>query len=191
MRPSKCADALAHAETEASRANGAVRAAEGRRMDARRRFAAFHRTNMSRSRVLQGLLLYLVSQTKESPPFSLYCFSPYKAVAAPRCRTSPSLWPGGAPLSPGRSVSRTRTRPLPHHRPTRIIVEHVTSGRCRFEAMSFAKPFARQISAARRLSENFVFLTLLILVNEPLLCDPSFHKTRTPASYDVRERPVY
>ena len=75
---------------------------------------------------------------KESPPFSLYCFSPYKAVAAPRCRTSPSLWPGGAPLSPGRSVSRTRTRPLPHHRPTRIIVEHVTSGRCRFEAMSFA-----------------------------------------------------
>ncbi len=138
MRPSKCADALAHAETEASRANGAVRAAEGRRMDARRRFAAFHRTNMSRSRVLQGLLLYLVSQTKESPPFSLYCFSPYKAVAAPRCRTSPSLWPGGAPLSPGRSVSRTRTRPLPHHRPTRIIVEHVTSGRCRFEAMSFA-----------------------------------------------------
>ena len=153
MRPSKCADALAHAETEASRANGAVRAAEGRRMDARRRFAAFHRTNMSRSRVLQGLLLYLVSQTKESPPFSLYCFSPYKAVAAPRCRTSlspykavaaprcrtsPSLWPGGAPLSPGRSVSRTRTRPLPHHRPTHIIVEHVTSGRCRFEAMSFA-----------------------------------------------------
>ena len=53
-------------------------------------------------------------------------------------RTSPSLWPGGAPLSPGRSVSRTRTRPLPHHRPTHIIVEHVTSGRCRFEAMPFA-----------------------------------------------------
>ena len=65
----------------------------------------FHRTNMSRSRVLQGLLLYWVLQTKDSPPFSLYCFSPYKAVAAPRCRTSPSLWPGGAPLSPGRSVS--------------------------------------------------------------------------------------
>ena len=159
-------------------------------MDARRRFAAFHRTNMSRSRVLQGLLLYLVSQTKESPPFSLYCFSPYKAVAAPRCRTSPSLWPGGAPLSPGRSVSRTRTRPLPHHRPTHIIVEHVTSGRCRFEAMPFAN-----LSLARFLRRGahrkLLFLTLLILVNEPLLCDPSFHKTRTPASYDVRERPVY
>ena len=39
---------------------------------------------------------------------------------------------------PGRSVSRTRTHPLPHHRPTHIIVEHVTSGRCRFEAMPFA-----------------------------------------------------
>ena len=74
---------------------------------------------MSRSRVLQGLLLYLVSQTKESPPFSLYCFSPYKAVAAPRCRTSPSLWPGGAPLSPGRSVSwgRSATRRRPRPRP--------------------------------------------------------------------------
>ena len=119
MRPSKCADALAHAETEASRANGAVRAAEGRRMDARRRFAAFHRTNMSRSRVLQGLLLYLVSQTKESPPFSLYCFSPYKAVAAPRCRTSPSLWPGGAPLSPGRSVFM----PLASSNPPRQCME--------------------------------------------------------------------
>ena len=72
------------------------------------------------------------------PSFQFVLLSPYKAVAAPRCRTSPSLWPGGAPLSPGRSVSRTRTHPLPHHRPTHIIVEHVTSGRCRFEAMPFA-----------------------------------------------------
>ena len=74
---------------------------------------------MSRSRVLQGLLLYWVLQTKDSPPFSLYCFSPYKAVAALRCRTSPSLWPGGAPLSPGRSVSwgRSATRRRPRPRP--------------------------------------------------------------------------
>ena len=74
---------------------------------------------MSRSRVLQGLLLYLISQTKESPPFSLYCFSPYKAVAAPRCRTSPSMWPGGAPLSPGRSVFM----PLASSNPPRQCME--------------------------------------------------------------------
>ena len=122
MRPSKCADALAHAETEASRANGAVRAAEGRRMDARRRFAAFHRTNMSRSRVLQGLLLYLVSQTKESPPFSLYCFSPYKAVAAPRCRTSPSLWPVELPSPRADLFSPHPAQPprFRNHRPTAL-----------------------------------------------------------------------
>ena len=98
---------------------------------------------------------------RRHPPFSLYCFSPYKAVAAPRCRTSPSSLARWSSPLPGPICSRTRTRPLPHHRPTRIIVEHVTSGRCRFEANAVCQPFARQISAARRLSENFFLPTLL------------------------------
>ncbi len=72
------------------------------------------------------------------PSFQFVLLFPLQSSGGTSGRTSPSLWPGGAPLSPGRSVSRTRTRPLPHHRPTHIIVEHVTSGRCRFEAMSFA-----------------------------------------------------
>ena len=57
--------------------------------------------------------------------------------------------------------------------------------------MSFANLSLARFLRRGAYQENFFFLTLLILVNEPLLCDPSFHKTRTPASYDVRERPVY
>ena len=38
------------------------------------------------------------------PSFQFVLLFPYKAVAVRRHRIIPSLWPGGAPLSPGRSV---------------------------------------------------------------------------------------
>ena len=94
---------------KASRANGTDLPAEGGGRDAHRRFAAVSQDEHDSITCSSRLTFILNPANERSPPFSLYCFSPYKAVAALRCRTSPSLWPGGAPLSPGRSVFRRRT----------------------------------------------------------------------------------
>mgnify|MGYP000576896356 CR=1 FL=1 len=73
------------------------------------------------------------------PSFQFVLLFPLQSSGGTSVPHIPLLFgPVELPSPRGRSVSRTRTRPLPHHRPTRIIVEHVTSGRCRFEAMSFA-----------------------------------------------------
>ena len=111
----------------------------------KKRFRYFLRSQFTKPACLPHIIFNVgrynsLSKWKGSPPYICFCL-PLKAESVPnRHRIIPSLWPGGAPLSPGQSFC-----PLAH------FFSQARSA-------SFANPRKRPTSAADASSPSLSFM---------------------------------